>query len=64
MQLSQELYARKRIHNGCSVRIKNSVTRDNCAASPGKPRDAEELPSWRNFQFAPNKSSLRLKSAQ
>ena len=35
--------ARKRIHNGCSVRIENFVTRDNCSASRGKPRDAEQL---------------------
>ena len=27
MQLSNEKYARKRIHNGCSVQIENSVTR-------------------------------------
>ena len=26
------------------VRIENSVTRDNCSASLGKPRDAEQLP--------------------
>ena len=44
MQLSKEEYARKRIHNGCSVRIENSVTRDNCSASLGKPFDAEQLP--------------------
>ena len=31
MQSSKEEYARKRIHNGCSVRIENSVTRDNCS---------------------------------
>ena len=30
--------ARKRIHNDCSVR--NSVTRDKCSASLGKPPDA------------------------
>ena len=30
-------------YNGYSVRIENS-----------KPRDAEQLPSWRNFQFAHN----------
>ena len=34
--------------------IENSVTRDNCSASRGSPSDAEQLPSWRNFQFAPN----------
>ena len=52
MQLSKEEFARKRIHNGCSVRIENSITRDNCSASRGKPPDAEHLPLWRNFQFA------------
>ena len=26
----------------------------NCSASFGKPRDAEQLPSWRNFQSAPH----------
>ena len=28
MQLSKEEYARKRIHTGCLVRIKNTVTQD------------------------------------
>ena len=45
MQLLKEAYARKRIHNGCSVRIENSINQDNCLASLGKPRDAEQLPS-------------------
>ena len=31
----KEEYARKRINNGCSVRIENSVTRDNCSALLG-----------------------------
>ena len=53
MQLSKEEYARKRIHNGCVVRTENPVTQDNCSASLGKPRDAEQLPSWQNFQSAP-----------
>ena len=35
----------KRIHNGCSMQIENSFTRDNCSASIGKPLDAEQLPS-------------------
>ena len=35
----------KRIHNGYLKRIETSVTRDNCLASPGKSRDAEQLPS-------------------
>ena len=35
---------KKRINNGCSVQIENSVTQDNCMASVGKPRDAEQLP--------------------
>ena len=45
MQLSKNEYARKRIYNGCSVRIKHFVTRDNCLASLGKPLDAEKVPS-------------------
>ena len=51
---SMQEYARKRICNGRSVRIDNSVTRDNCSASLGKPRDAKQLPSWWNFQSAPH----------
>ena len=54
MQMLKEEYARKRIHNGCSVRIEKSVTWDNCSASLGKLRDAEQLPSWQNFQSAPH----------
>ena len=54
MQLSKNEYARKRIHNGCSVRIENFYTLDNYSVSLGKPRDAEQLPSWRNFQSAPH----------
>ena len=54
MQLSKEEYARKKIHNGYSVQIENSVTRDNFSASLGKPRDTEQLPLWRNFQSAPH----------
>ena len=50
MQLSKEEYARKRIHNGCLVQIESPVTRDNCSASLGKSRDAEQLPSWQNLQ--------------
>ena len=49
MQLSKE-----RICNGRSVLIENSVTRDNRSASPGKPRDAEQLPLWQNFQSTPH----------
>ena len=45
MQLSKEEYARKRIHNACLVQIESPVTQDNCSASLGKPRDAEQLPS-------------------
>ena len=52
MQLSKEEYARKRTHNGCLVQIESPVTQDNCLASLGKPSDAEQLPSWRNFQSA------------
>ena len=54
MQSLKDDYARKIIYNGCSVWIDNSVFRDNCLASLGKPRDAEQLPSWRNFQSAPH----------
>ena len=52
MQLSKEKYARKRIHNSCLVQIESPVTQDNWSASRGKPRDAEQLPSWQNFQSA------------
>ena len=52
MQLSKEKYSRKRIHNGCLVQIESPVTQDNCSALLGKPRDAEQLPSWQNFQSA------------
>ena len=41
----KEEYARKIIHNGYSVRIKNSVNRDICLASLDKPCDAEQFPS-------------------
>ena len=50
MQLSKEEYARKRTHNGCLVQIESPATKDNCLASIGKPRDAEQLSSWQNFQ--------------
>ena len=52
MQLSKEEYASKRIHNGCLVQIESPVTQDNCSASLGKPRNAEQLPSWQNFKSA------------
>ena len=52
MQLSKEEHARKRIHNGCLVQIESPVTQDNCLASLSKPRNAEQLPSWQNFQSA------------
>ena len=52
MQLSKEDYVRKRIHNGCLVQLENPVNQDNCSASLGKPRDAEQLPLWQNFQSA------------
>ena len=48
MQLSKEKYARKRIHNGCLMQTESTVTQDNCSASLGKPRDAEQLASWQN----------------
>ena len=52
MQLSKEEYARKRTHNDCLKQLESPVTQDNCLSSLGKPRDAEQLPSWQNFQFA------------
>ena len=45
MQLSKEEYSRKRTHNGFLVQIESPVTQ-------GKPRDAEQLQSWQNFQSA------------
>ena len=45
---------KKKNYYGCSVRIENSITRDNSSASQGLPRDAEQLPSWQNFQSAPH----------
>ena len=54
MQLSKEEYAKKKINNGCSVRIENSVTRDNCSASLGKHHDAEQLPRDGIFNPAPH----------
>ena len=44
-QLVKDGNARKRIHNSYLVRTETSVTRDNCSASLGKPRDAVQLPS-------------------
>ena len=52
MQLSKEETARKRTHNGCLVQIDSSFIQDNCLVSLGKPRDAEQLPTWQNFQSA------------
>ena len=54
MQLSKDKYARKRIQNAFSVRIENSFTQNNWSASLRKPRDAEKLPSLRNFQSGPH----------
>ena len=39
MQLSKEEYARKRIHNGFSVQIENSVTRVTVRHYNSYPRD-------------------------
>ena len=50
MQLSKEEYERKRPHNGCLVQIESPVTQVNCSALLGKPRDAEQLPSWQDFK--------------
>ena len=47
-----EEYARKGIHNGCLMQTESPVTQDNYSASLGKPLDAEQLPSWQNFQSA------------
>ena len=64
MQLSKEEYARKRFHNGCLVQLESPVTQDNCLASLGKPRDAEQLPSWQNFQlFSQKKIDLRMQNS-
>ena len=59
MQLTKEEYARIRTHKGCLVQIESPVmqiespvTQDNCSASTDKPRDAEQLLSWQNFQSA------------
>ena len=52
MQLSKEEYARKKKTYGCLVQIESPVTQNNCSASLGKPLDAEQLPSWQNFQSA------------
>ena len=52
MQLSKEEYASKRVHNGCLVQIESPITQVNYSAPLGKPRDAEQLPSWQNFQSA------------
>ena len=43
---------KKKKHNVFLVQIKCPVTQDNCSASLCKPRDAEQLPSWQNFQSA------------
>ena len=40
----------KGIHDACLVRTENTVTQDKYSASINKPRDAEQLPSWQNFQ--------------
>ena len=45
MQSLKKQYGRKKIHNGSLVQIENSVTRGNCSASLGKPRDAKQLSS-------------------
>ena len=64
MQLSKVAYARKRIHNGCSVLIESSFTWDNCSASLCKSRDAEQLPSWQKFQSAHHNHEIFLYSGQ
>ena len=49
MQLSKEDYARKIIHNGCSVRIENSVNQDNYYASLGNLAMPNSYPRDRIF---------------
>ena len=51
MQLSKEEYAGKRIHNGCLMQIESPVTQDNCSASLGRPRYAEQLRRDRIFNL-------------
>ena len=46
-------YARKSIFDVCMVWIEKSVTRDHCSASLGKPRDADQWPSWQIFLSTP-----------
>ena len=46
-------YARKSIYHRCMVWIEKSVTRDHCSASLGKPRDADQWPSWQIFLSTP-----------
>ena len=48
----QKKKKKKKINNGCLVQIESPVTQDNCSASLGNFRDAEQLPSWQNFQPA------------
>ena len=45
----------EKIFNGCAVRFnfKISVTWNNHSASLSKTCDAEQLPSWQNFQSTP-----------
>ena len=52
MQFSKEVSATQIVHNGSSGWIEKSATRDNCSASLGEPRDAEQLIFWQNFQSA------------
>ena len=37
---------------GCLVQMESPVTQDYYSASLGKPRNAEQLPLWQNFQSA------------
>ena len=46
-------YARKSIYHVRMVWIEKSVTRDHCSASLGKPRDADQWPSWQIFLSTP-----------
>ena len=58
MQLSKKEYARKRTHNGCLVQTESPVTQDNCRASLGKLRDAEQLPSEFSIRSSYNKVNV------
>ena len=53
MKLSKEEYARKRVHNGSSVQIENSVTRVTARHDEAR-RVMRNVTQVRNFQSAPH----------